>query len=95
MVGMIDHRPSDEIRSALFEQLAERLRQRGYEHPEAAAAALAARGDSGLDRAAFAASTGLTTSEIEKAESGMMDLADLRQHLGYSAVPKARRLGPD
>jgi hypothetical protein len=74
--------PSAETRSALFEQLAERLRTRGYRYPEAAAAALAARGDSGLGFDEFCSAKGFIPDLWRQAEEGWLALEAVQRLLG-------------
>ena len=52
------------------DRLGPRLAAKGYRHPDAAAAALAARGSRGVDRRSFADQLGLPEHTIEAAESG-------------------------
>ncbi len=68
--------------TGLCEKVAERLRQHGSTHPVAAAAALAARGLSGLDQPRFAHLTGLPASTIASAEAGEIPFGDLPAALG-------------
>ena len=68
--------------TGLCEKVAERLRREGFEHSVAAAAALAARGLSGLGPADFAHSIGLATSEVIAAEMGQVSFGDLPAPLG-------------
>ena len=68
--------------TGLCEKVAERLRQQGSEHPVAAAAALAARGLSGLDPDDFADQVGLPAADIVSAESGQTPFGDLPAPIG-------------
>ncbi len=87
MAGMTSHQaPSAEIRSALFEQLTERLRTRGYQHPDAAAAALAARGDAGLDFDDFCSARNLIPDLWKQAEEGLLVVDAVEQLLDIRRV---------
>jgi DNA-binding transcriptional regulator YiaG len=72
-------------RDLLLEQLTERLRQAGLRYPDAAAVALAARGDARLDRDAFARLLGVDRAEIDRAESGRVRLEELPSPLREAA----------
>jgi hypothetical protein len=72
-------RPLD--RQHLLEQLAERLRRRGFPHPDAAAVALAARARSGQDRPAFACHLGLAEGHLARIEAGEVPLDELPEQL--------------
>jgi transcriptional regulator with XRE-family HTH domain len=74
MAGMTPTMPNAEIRVVLFERLAERLRQAGANHPDAAAVALVARGDSGLDQAEFAQEIGCAVSRLIAIERGEVEI---------------------
>jgi hypothetical protein len=73
-------------RHHLLEQLTERLRRRGLAHPDAAAAALAARGATRLDRARYARRLGLDPDLVARAEAGEVPL---------DRLPAALRPPPD
>jgi len=67
----------DTDQTLLCERLAERLRDRGFAHPVAAAVALAVRGNLGCDQPAFAARLGLAVDVVEAIDGGAVALADL------------------
>ena len=56
----------------IFEQLSERLRTRGLRHPEAAAVALAARGDAGLSLDDFCRERLIIPDLWQQAEDGWL-----------------------
>ena len=68
--------------TGLCEKVAERLARQGLEHPVAAAAALTARGLSGLNQPDFAHQVGLTTAEVIAAETGETSFGDLPPPIG-------------
>lgn len=77
MAYVIDNKPSDEVRAALFEKLTERLRNQGFAHPEAAAVALAARGDARLTIEDMAVHLDVALDWLCSVEEGHVALADL------------------
>lgn len=63
-------------------RLAEELHSDGAEHPVAAALAVAARGVSGLEPAAFARHLGWDEATVRATESGLVGFADLPPEVG-------------
>ena len=63
-------------------RLAEELHSDGVEHPVAAALAVAARGVSGLEPAAFARYLGWDEATVRATESGLVGFADLPPEVG-------------
>lgn len=82
MAGMTS--PSAEIRSALFEQLTERLCIKGFRHPRAAAVALAARGDAGLSFDEFCSAKRLIPDLWRQAEEGWLAIEAVEKLLRRS-----------
>ncbi|MFN8040191.1 MAG: hypothetical protein U0Q07_13350 [Acidimicrobiales bacterium] len=75
--GMVTSSPATDWSADLtgyLERQAERLAARGVPHPDAAAAALAARGRLGLDRDAFARRLRLPATTVAAAEAGRLPL---------------------
>ena len=68
--------------TGLCEKVAQRLERQQFKHPVAAAAALAARGLSGLSQTEFAHERGLLTSEVTEAESGEIAFGELPAPIG-------------
>lgn len=61
-----------EVRSAPFERLTDRLRAQGLRHPEAAAVALTARGDTGLSFELFCGERRIIPDLWQQAEEGWL-----------------------
>ena len=76
------------------ERLAERLRSRGASHPVAAAVALAARGQRGVDVDEFAAALGIDGEQLRQIETGNVAFADVPDELAFAFadIPSARLL---
>jgi hypothetical protein len=68
--------------TGLCEKVAQRLERQQFRHPVAAAAALAARGLSGLSQADFAYESGLLASEVTQAETGETAFGELPAPIG-------------
>lgn len=74
-----------EVRSAPFERLTERLRAQGVRHPEAAATALTARGDTGLSFDLFCRERTIIPDLWEQAEEGWLAPQAVHRLLARSA----------
>ena len=72
MAGPISSTPSAQAHSASFERLTDRLRIDGLRHPEAAAAALTARGNAGLSFGQFCGERQIIPDLWQQAEEGWL-----------------------
>ena len=94
MMRTDDH---DDVRldfTIFCERLAERLRSGGASHPVAAAVALAARGQRGVDVDEFAAAIGVAADALRQIEAGNVAFADVPDELAFAFadIPSARLL---
>jgi hypothetical protein len=78
----VDQTESDVDLTFLCLRMAEGFRHRGAAHPVAAAVALAARGTTGLDRAAFAERFGRKEDGVEAVEAGAVAFEELPGEVG-------------
>ena len=91
--GMVTSSPATDWSADLtgyLERQAERLAARGVPHPDAAAAALAARGRLGLDRDAFARRLRVAPASVVEAESGRLPV----DHFPPALARRVRSLAP-
>ena len=75
----------------LLEHLAERLQQGGVEHPQVAAAVLAARGATRTDQAAYARKLRIKIADLRQAEAGHLPIDQLPAPLRHDVEQITRR----
>ena len=94
MMREMNHDDADVDMTIACERLAERLRSKGVTHPVAAAVALVARGQRGVDVEAFADAIGVDVRELRQVEAGQVAFADLPDEVAFAfaEIPSASLL---